>query len=454
MIISMLEKGGIALKKILIANRGEIADRIISTCQRLGIETVVVYSEADKDLPYVKKATQAVHIGAPPAQKSYMNQEAILQAAKETGADAIHPGYGFFSENADFVEAVEEQGLIFIGPSAKTIALMGDKVKAREMMQSAGVPVVPGSKGSVASAEEAAEIAETIGYPVMIKASAGGGGIGMQRCENEQQLLKAFTSNQARAKAYFGNSEMFVEKAIENGRHIEIQIFGDDAGHIVHLFERDCSVQRRNQKVIEESPSPFLTEETRKAMTDAAVKAASHVQYKNAGTIEFIVNEEGQFYFLEMNTRLQVEHPVTEMQTGLDLVEWQILVADGKMLPLDQSDICYQGHSIEFRLYAEDPETYLPSPGQLAAFEYKEMDGVRVDSGYTAGSTVSPFYDPMIAKIIVSDSSREQALKKAEDFFNSFKVDGIKTNIPLFQRLLDRSGFKQGDYTTQLLNLK
>ncbi|WP_132744374.1 acetyl-CoA carboxylase biotin carboxylase subunit [Scopulibacillus darangshiensis] len=442
------------MKKVLIANRGEIADRILRTCERLGIQTVVIYSEADKDLPYVNKATESVYIGAPPAQKSYMNHEAVLKAAKDAGADAIHPGYGFLSENAGFVNEVENRGLTFIGPDAKTIALMGDKVKARQTMSAAGVPVVPGSDGAVKNADDACVIAASIGYPVMLKASAGGGGIGMQRCSNEQQLVKAFASNQARAKAYFGSSEMFIEKAIDNGRHIEIQIFGDSKGNIVHLFERDCSVQRRNQKVIEESPSPFLSDKTRKAMTEAAVKAAEYVNYKNAGTIEFIVDENEQFYFLEMNTRLQVEHPVTEHQTGLDLVEWQIRVADGEALPLSQSDINYNGHSMEFRLYAEDPETYLPSPGPLSTFTYREMEGVRIDKGYSEGNSVTPFYDPMIAKIIVSDSNRARVIEKADAFFNTFKVEGIKTNIPLFQRLLESGEFKDGNYTTQILNKK
>lgn len=439
------------MKKVLIANRGEIAARIQKTCHHLGIETVIVYSDADKDLPYVKEATTAVHIGEAQAQKSYMNQELILKTALENEADAIHPGYGFLSENASFVKRVEEEGLIFIGPNAQVIKLMGDKVEARKTMKAAGVPVVPGSEGAVEGAEEAAKTAASIGYPVMLKASAGGGGIGMQRCENEEALLKAFSSNQARAKAYFGNADMFVEKAIDNGRHIEVQVFGDEKGNVVHLLERDCSVQRRNQKVIEESPSPFISEETRKKMTDAAVQAAKHVNYVNAGTVEFIVDEKENFYFLEMNTRLQVEHPVTESVTGYDLVEWQLLVADGESLPAAQEDIRSLGHAIEFRLYAEDPKTFLPSPGTLKTYQLDKEGYVRVDTGFAEGNTVSPFYDPMIAKIIVSDSTREGALEKARDYFKSAHIEGIKTNLPLFDTLLENGPFKEGNYTTKLL---
>jgi acetyl-CoA carboxylase, biotin carboxylase subunit len=439
------------LKKILIANRGEIAARIIKTCQRLGIETVVVYSDADRDLPYISEATEAFRIGEAPAQKSYMNQDLILEIARETHCDGIHPGYGFLSENPTFVKKVEEQGLRFIGPDANAVELMGDKIQARETMKEACVPVVPGSDGPCQSAEEAALVAETFGYPVMLKASAGGGGIGMQLCHSREDLEKAFVSNQNRAKAYFGNASMFVEKAIENGRHIEVQIFADQYGNVVHLFERDCSVQRRHQKVIEESPSPFISDATRKLMTDAAILAAKAVNYKNAGTIEFIVDENENFYFLEMNTRLQVEHPVTESITGLDLVEWQLRVASGEALPLSQNEITSSGHAIEFRLYAEDPVTFLPSPGPLKVWDFPETDGVRIDTGYAENNQVTPFYDPMIAKIIVSAEDRPQAVAKALDFFKSMKVEGIKTNQPLFIQLLESSSFKEGNYTTAIL---
>ena len=439
------------MKRLLIANRGEIASRLIQTCNRLAIESVVVYSDADAELPYLKEATVAVRIGEAPAQKSYMDQEAIIEAARQTKAEAIHPGYGFLSENATFVKKVEQAGLLFIGPKADVISLMGDKIKAREVMRKAGVPVVPGSVGPCRDSEEAVRIAEEIGYPVMLKASAGGGGIGMQKCFNKDEIMKAFQSNANRAKAYFGDASMFVEKAIENGRHIEIQIFADHFGNVVHLFERDCSVQRRHQKVIEESPSPFLNEATRQKMTEAAIKAAKAVNYRNAGTIEFIVDEEGMFYFLEMNTRLQVEHPVTETIIGEDLVAWQLKVAEGEPLPKQQEAINATGHAIEFRLYAEDPDTFLPSPGVLESFEFPEMEAIRIDTGYAKGNRVTPFYDPMIAKIIAKGSTREEALKHAKDFFEKARIEGIKTNQALFLALLNNSDFEKGTYTTALL---
>lgn len=439
------------MRKILIANRGEIARRILRTCDKLGLESVVVYSEADRELPYVEEATSAHSIGEPPAAKSYLNQEKILEIAKRENVDAIHPGYGFLSENAGFVRAVEDAGLTFIGPSAKVVETMGDKVRARQTMQAAGVPVVPGSEGALADEDAAVAVAEEIGYPIMLKASAGGGGIGMQRCQNEEELRKAFTSNQNRAKAYFGNADMFIEKLIENGRHIEMQIFGDSHGNAVHLFERDCSIQRRNQKVIEETPSPFLSEKAKNAMFDAAVRAVKHVGYRNAGTIEFIVDEEENFYFLEMNTRLQVEHPITEKITGQDLVEWQIKVADGEALPLKQEEITRKGHAMEFRLYAEDPEKFLPSPGTIEEFTYPEIEGVRVDTGFESGSAVTPFYDPMIAKIIVSGYDRAETLEKAKRFFAGLKLTGIKNNAPLFERILADEQFIQGNYTTKFL---
>ncbi|HEU5140419.1 MAG TPA: acetyl-CoA carboxylase biotin carboxylase subunit [Bacillales bacterium] len=439
------------MKKVLIANRGEIARRILQTCDKLGLESVVVYSDADKDLPYVKEATMSHSIGEPPAAKSYLNQEKILEVAKKEQVDAIHPGYGFLSENAGFVRRVKEEGFTFIGPSADVVDIMGDKVRARQTMQAAGVPVVPGSEGAIHDIEEAVSIAAEIGYPVMLKASAGGGGIGMQRCSSEDELRKAFTSNQNRAKAYFGSADMFLEKMVENGRHIEVQVFGDAHGNAVHLFERDCSVQRRNQKVIEESPSPFLSESGKGKMYDAAVRAVKHVGYENAGTIEFIVDEEENYYFLEMNTRLQVEHPVTELITGLDLVEWQIKVADGKGLPLTQEEIRRHGHAMEFRLYAEDPEKFLPSPGTIDQFTYQDSEGVRVDTGVQSGTAVTPYYDPMIAKVIVSGSERSDTLQKAKQFFDGLTLTGIKNNAPLFMKILDDKDFIAGQYTTKFL---
>ncbi|MGC4375532.1 acetyl-CoA carboxylase biotin carboxylase subunit [Fictibacillus sp. Mic-4] len=442
------------MRKILIANRGEIAGRIIRTCNEMGIESIAVYSDADSELPYVKQATKAFRIGEPPVMKSYLNVNKLLEIALKEKVDGIHPGYGFLSENSTFAKKVEESGIRFIGPSWQVIDAMGDKIQARKTMKNAGVPIVPGTVEPISDLEEACRVANEIGYPIMLKASSGGGGIGMVRCDDEPSLKKAFVSTQQRAKAYFGSDLMFIEKYIAGARHIEMQIFGDGQGNIVHLFERDCSIQRRNQKVIEESPSPFLNETIRNEMSEAAIKAARAVSYSNAGTVEFIVAEDGQFYFLEMNTRLQVEHPVTEMVTGLDLVRWQIEVASGKPLTLLQNEIAQKGHSMEFRLYAEDPATFLPSPGKLVTLHFPEMDGVRVDGGYEAGNHVSPFYDPMIAKIIVSDSNRKGCLLKAKAFFNDFQLTGIKCNSPLFEQILNDDDFQKGNYTTAFLTEK
>ncbi|MDQ1146815.1 acetyl-CoA carboxylase biotin carboxylase subunit [Bacillus sp. SORGH_AS 510] len=448
-----LERGK-NVQKILIANRGEIALRIIRTCQEMGIETIAIYSDADKDMPFVKVATKAVNVGEPPVNKSYLQAEKILEIAKSENVDAIHPGYGFLSENAAFAKRAIEEGIIFIGPKPETIELMGDKIVSRQTMEKAGVPVVPGSGYGLKSIEEACSLAEEIGYPIMLKASSGGGGIGMVLCENEQALIKSYDSTKTRAMAYFGSDEVFIEKYIADARHVEIQVFGDDAGNIVHLFERDCSIQRRHQKVVEESPSPFLTETVRKKMYETAVKAAHAVDYINAGTIEFIVDEDGNFYFLEMNTRLQVEHPVTEMITGLDLVKWQILVARGEKLPLLQSEINSKGSAIEFRLYAEDPVRFLPSPGKISSLKMNKTKGVRIDSGYEEGGTVTPFYDPMVAKCIVYGQTREEAILTAEKFFKDVEIEGIKTNVPLFLSILADSDFQKGLYTTSFLTKK
>lgn len=439
------------MKKILIANRGEIARRVIRTCKRLGIETVVVYSEADANLPFVKEADQAFLIGPPPVQQSYLQADAIIDIALRERVDAIHPGYGLLSENASFVQAIEEAGITFIGPDAETIEKMGDKIVSRTTMQQADVPVIPGTDEGVITLEEATSIAEDIGYPVMLKASAGGGGVGMIRCEDEQALSQHFDSIKKRAQMYFGNDAVFLEKFITNARHIEVQIFGDEHGNIVHLFERNCSVQRRNQKVIEEAPSPSLSEQTKERLYTAAINAARAVNYKNAGTVEFIVDENEQVYFLEMNTRLQVEHPITEEITGLDLVEWQIEVAKGQRLPItDQQEISLNGHALEFRLYAEDPVTFMPSPGTLATLQLSEVEGVRIDNGYAEGEQVTPFYDPLIAKIIVHASTREAAMEKAKAYIASIRVEGLKANDPLFLRVLEESSFIDGHYTTSI----
>jgi acetyl-CoA carboxylase, biotin carboxylase subunit len=442
------------MKKILIANRGEIALRIIKTCKEMDIETIAIYSDADSEMPFVREATKAIRIGEAPVNKSYLRADLILEIALQEKVDAIHPGYGFLSENATFAAQVQEQGILFIGPTPETIELMGDKIVSRTTMMNAGVPVVPGSSIGLVNEGEACELAKTIGYPVMLKASGGGGGIGMIRCEDEQALTKSFSSTKARAKNYFGSDEVFIEKCIENGRHIEVQVFGDNYGNIVHLFERDCSVQRRNQKVIEESPSPFLSEVTKEKMFETAILAAKSVNYINAGTIEFIVDEEENFYFLEMNTRLQVEHPVTESITGLDLVEWQILIARGERLPLLQPEIIRNGHAIEFRLYAEDPVSFLPSPGRISSIEWPTTIDARIDYGYENGHVVSPFYDPMIAKCIISGESRTDAIARSQAFFEKFSIEGIKTNAPLFQWILKDEDFEKGNYTTAFLATK
>ncbi|MGD6833205.1 acetyl-CoA carboxylase biotin carboxylase subunit [Sutcliffiella halmapala] len=436
------------MQKILIANRGEIAERIIRTCNRLGIETVAVYSEADKDLPYVHSATIARHIGEAPPQKSYLNVDLLIEIAKEENVDAVHPGYGFLSENGEFSERLQEEGLIFIGPSVDVIKLMGDKLSSRRTMIEAGVPVVPGSEQPVESLEAACQLAAEIGYPVMLKASGGGGGIGMHRCENQRDIENTFEQTKKRAKAYFKNEDMFIEKYVGNARHIEVQVFGDSHGNIVHMYERNCSVQRRNQKVIEEAQSPAISENARMKICEAAVLAAKQVNYSNAGTVEFIMDDKENFYFLEMNTRLQVEHPITESITGLDLVEWQLLVAAGNPLPLKQEEIASQGHAIEFRVYAEDPVTFFPSPGQITKWHMPLQEGIRIDSGYGPDLKVTPFYDPMIAKIIISAQTRKETIDRAREYLDQVKVEGIKTNLPFLRHALQTDEFIIGDYHT------
>lgn len=436
------------MKKILIANRGEIARRIIRTCERLGIETVAIHSEADGDLPYVSEATQAVLIGPNPVVQSYLQIDKIIEEAKKHGVDAIHPGYGLLSENAGFARRVAEAGMVFIGPSSDIIEKMGDKIESRRTMIQAGVPVVPGTEEGVATLEEAIQEAEAIGYPLMLKASAGGGGIGMVRCESEQALTQQFVSVKNRAKAYFGDDVVYLEKFIADARHIEVQIFGDHHGNLVHLYERNCSVQRRNQKVIEESPSPNLPQDVRERLCEAALQAGKAVNYTNAGTVEFIVDPDNNFYFLEMNTRLQVEHPVTEEVTGLDLVEWQLTVADGGELP-SQDSIQTKGHAIEYRVYAEDPKTFFPSPGKLEKLQWGE--GARIETGYEEGNQVTPFYDPMISKIIIRGTDRIDALSKSQTFFNHVTITGVKTNILLFKEFIRSEEFISGDYATAVL---
>lgn len=442
------------MKRILIANRGEIASRIIRTCDEMGIETVAVYSEADADMPFVKQATRAHLIGPAPVNQSYLNKEAIIRIAKEEQVDAIHPGYGFLSENAEFVREIEAAGIRFIGPSAETIDKMGDKIASRDTMKTAGVPVVPGTEEGLSTAEEAVEFANVIGYPVMLKASGGGGGIGMVKCETEQTLAQQFTGIKTRAKNYFGNDAVFVEKFVEPARHIEVQVFGDYKGDVFHLFERNCSVQRRNQKVIEEAPSPALSQETKDKLYEAAVQAAKAVNYKNAGTVEFIMDADENFYFLEMNTRLQVEHPISEEITGTDLVKWQLLTAMDQPLPIsDQSQLVIKAHAIEFRLYAEDSERFMPSPGKLDVLRFPKGEGIRIDSGYAEGNSVTPYYDPMIAKVIVSGKDRTQALERAQALLENLDVQGVKSNVAFFRSFIQYNGFKEGDYATNSIDL-
>ncbi len=440
------------MDKLLIANRGEIALRIIKTCKRLGIGTVAVYSEADVDMPFVKEADEAFLLGPAQVQQSYLKADDIIDIAVRTGVDAIHPGYGLLSENAEFARKVQAAGIRFIGPDADTIDKMGDKIGSRVTMKAAGVPVVPGTDEGIASLEDAIQAAAEIGYPIMLKASAGGGGIGMVRCEDEQALSQHFQSVKTRAKTYFGDDIVFLEKFIADARHIEVQIFGDNFGNVVHMFERNCSVQRRNQKVIEESPSPHLPEETRQRLYKAAVDAGKAVSYKNAGTVEFIVDENNELYFLEMNTRLQVEHPVTEAVTGFDLVEWQLEIVKGNELPvINQADIKSTGHAIEFRIYAEDPIKFMPSPGTINKLNWGDTAGIRVDSGYIEGGKVTPFYDPLISKVIVHAPTREEAIQKSETFLSKVEIEGLKTNIPLFNNFLKSEEFRTGDYSTSVL---
>ncbi|MFV8826943.1 acetyl-CoA carboxylase biotin carboxylase subunit [Alkalihalobacterium sp. APHAB7] len=441
-------------QKVLIANRGEIALRIIRTCQRLGIKTVAVYSEADAESLHVKRADEAYLIGKPRVNESYLNMDIILEKAKETGADAIHPGYGLLSENSSFAKRCHEEGITFIGPSPEVIANMGSKIEARKAMEKAGVPVVPGITRPLTDADEAVLIANEIGYPVMLKASAGGGGIGMQVVRSDEEIKKAYEGNQKRATDFFGDGAMYVEKFVENPRHIEIQILADQSGNTLYLWERDCSVQRRHQKVVEEAPSPFLDEETRKNMGEAAVRAAKAIGYENAGTIEFLVDENKNFYFLEMNTRLQVEHPVTEEITGLDLVEQQLKIASGQLLEMNQEDVQLQGHAIEVRIYAEDPKTFFPSPGKITAFQLPEQPFVRNECAVSEHSVVTPFYDPMIAKLIVKGEDREEAIEYLQQALKSYVVEGIKTNIPMLQQVVEHPSFIVGDVTTNFVSEK
>ncbi|MGN1400605.1 MAG: acetyl/propionyl/methylcrotonyl-CoA carboxylase subunit alpha [Bacillus sp. (in: firmicutes)] len=438
--------------KLLIANRGEIASRIIRTTKKMGIVSVAVYSEADAGAPYVEEADEAYLLGQSRPQESYNNIDKIIAIAKTAGCEAIHPGYGFVSENPEFAERCRQEGIVFIGPSSDVIALMGKKIEARQTMEKAGLPVVPGISFPVEDVEEAALSAEKIGYPIMIKASAGGGGIGMGAVTDEAELRKTFEGHKRRAQSFFGNGDMYLERRILNPRHIEVQLLADAHGNVIHLWERECSVQRRNQKVIEEAPSPFVTEEKRNEICQAAVKAAKAIGYTNAGTIEFIMDENQQFYFLEMNTRLQVEHPVTEEITDIDLVEWQIKVAAGERLLLSQEDIGMEGHAIEARLYAEDPMTFYPSPGTITEFAAPDGEGIRHEVGVKQGGAITPFYDGMFAKLIVKGENRDQCIERLQKALESYKVSGVKTNIPMVEQVIAHPVFKEGNTTTAFVD--
>ncbi len=432
-------------EKVLIANRGEIALRIHRACREMGIQTVAVHSTADSDAMHVRLADESVCIGPPPAKDSYLNTSAILSAATITGADAIHPGVGFLAENADFAAMVEEHGLVFIGPKPEHIGLMGDKVAAKQAAESLGLPVVPGSTEAVGSDDEAAQVAERIGYPLLIKAAAGGGGRGMKLARNKGELSDALKLARAEAKASFGFDAVYIEKYLERPRHIEVQVLADDQGNVVHLGERDCSMQRRHQKLLEEAPSPALNAEVRASIGERVSEAVRSLGYRSAGTIEFLY-ENGEFNFIEMNTRLQVEHPISEAITGIDLVREQIRIAAGLPMDLEQKDIVFSGHAIECRINAEDPETFAPSPGVVTDYHAPGGLGIRVDSGLYAGYRVPAHYDSLIAKLIVHGHSRNECLMRLRRALEEFVVDGVETTIPLHRKLIATTEFIDGDY--------
>ncbi|MGE6763154.1 acetyl-CoA carboxylase biotin carboxylase subunit [Corallococcus interemptor] len=442
-------------QKLLIANRGEIARRIGAVARGMGVKTVAVYSDADANLPFVREADEAVRIGPPPAKDSYLSIPAILEAAKKTGAQAVHPGYGFLSENGEFAQACADAGLTFVGPPPEAMARMKDKSQARKLVSAAGVPVVPGSDGVLPDVQSALEAAERIGYPVLCKAASGGGGIGMAAASNPAELEKVYRQCTDRAKAAFGREGVYLERYFPAPRHIEVQILGDTHGHLIHGLERECSIQRRHQKVVEEAPSVLFANGRNAALADtlftAAVKAAKAFGYANAGTVEFLYSD-GQVYFIEMNARLQVEHPVTELTTGLDLIGWQLRIASGEKLTVKQEDVKRKGAALEFRIYAEDPVKYFPSPGPLKVFQPPTGEGVRLDSGYAEGDVVTPNYDPMIAKLIISGATRDEAIARAVKALESFRIEGIKTNIPLHLRILKDPAFAAGELDTHFLD--
>lgn len=440
-------------RKVLIANRGEIAVRIIRACRELGVRCVAVYSTADRNSLHAQIADEAVCIGPPATKDSYLNMNAIIQAALNSGAEAIHPGFGFLSENAEFARLCEKYGLVFIGPSYRSIEMLGDKAVAKETMAAVGVPVIPGSKGAVSTVEEARKIAEEAGYPILVKASAGGGGRGIRRVDSPEELEAQMTAAQQEAKNFFGDDSVYIEKFLINPHHVEIQIVADQQGNYVYLGERDCSMQRRNQKVLEECPSPIVSAELRKKMGEAAITAAKQSGYYNVGTIEFLVDENRDFYFMEMNTRIQVEHPITEEVTGFDLVKAQIEIAAGLPLSVTQDDIKLTGHAIECRINAENPQLdFRPSPGTITALYVPGGPGVRIDGAVYQGYTITPYYDSMISKLIVHGSSRDDAINKMKWALSEFIVDGVDTNIDFQLEIIKHPDFRSGSYDNGFLN--
>lgn len=440
------------LKKVLVANRGEIAVRIIRACREMGVRTVAIYSEADKTALHKSLADEAICIGPAQPTKSYLNVKAIIEAACLTGCDSIHPGFGFLSENSNFAKICKEIGIKFIGPDYTMIELMGNKSKAKETMKNAGVPVVPGSQGLLKSLQEAKEIAKQIKYPVILKASAGGGGKGIRIAYSEEDLIKAYEVVKQEALLSFNDDSLYIEKFVENPRHVEIQVLADEHGNCVHLGERDCSVQRRNQKILEETPSSAISDALRKKMGEVAVNAVKKVGYENAGTIEFLVDKNKDFYFMEMNTRVQVEHPVTEMVTGLDIIKEQIKIASGEKLSYSQKDISFTGHSLECRVNAEDPDkNFIPCPGKITELHLPGGNGIRVDSAIYAGYTIPMNYDSMIAKVIVHGKTREESIAKMKSALGEFVIEGVKTNIDFLYKILENDNFIKNNYDTSFI---
>ncbi len=435
------------IKKILIANRGEIAVRIIRACKELNIKSAAIYSEADKTSLHTRLADESYLIGEAKSSESYLNSKKIIELAKQIGADAVHPGYGYFSENYSFIRKIEKEGITFIGPSSKSVSLMGNKTSARTLMKSNNVPIVPGSTSSIESLKEGLKTAEEIGYPILLKAVSGGGGKGMRVVYNGKEFAEALKATKREAKSSFGSDEVYVEKFIENPKHIEVQILGDNFGNYIHLFERECSIQRRHQKIIEESPSSFVDEKTRNRITETAINAAKACKYQNAGTVEFLMDKNKNFYFLEMNTRLQVEHPVTELITGIDLVREQIKIASGKKLNIKQDSLSIHGHALECRIYAEDPKNnFLPSAGKLTNFNIPAGPGIRVDTGFEEGSEISVYYDPMIAKLVCWDENRNTAISRMRRALAEFEINGVIHNINFLKKIMAHTKFIEGNF--------